>query len=335
MLVNQKLSSRSFLFVILWVIVHINGGLIAFLAWGFRDTANSLIIIVIGSIIFVAMQWAVLRLRVPTFAWLWLLGSLLGIGLCWAILDSYDSTDRAWSSLIIIVTGSIILGAMQWVVLRPRIPKFAWLWLLGSLLGIGFFWNMLDKFGGDITFLIISVFIVISIFVFLRSVYQQNGLYLDAWIVINCVVTLLATHFVGTLDNIFLRFVVGGTIFGVFTGGLLVLLLYFPLDKRTILYIINSIILMVAILISPMFVLMAFALSGVLIPVALIFGITLIITVPLLLIRRLSIWISKRKIASPITFSKPFYKRVVVLDCLLSLNIVLYLLFVSVWPCCY
>ncbi len=234
---------------------------------------------------------------------------------------------------------------MQWVVLRPQVPKSAWLWALGSLLGIGLYWLILYSLFinfDHITLLIISVFIVIGILVFLRSLSQQNGLYLDAWIVINCVGALLVVYFIGTSDSLFLSLVVGGTIFGIFTGGFLVLPLYFSPDRRNIfiLYIINSIISASSLYVVLLFVfplIIYYVVIG--IPVLLILvipiGLGILIGVPGLLIRRLLIWGFKKKIAPPTTFNKLSYESVVVLNCLLLLNVVFWIVFkVVVGVCC-
>ena len=81
-----------------------------------------------------AAQWLVLRRQLPRTGW-WILATLIGYSMPMAFGSLISGLEPPWlASLVNFIEFGVVLGALQWLVLRGRIDHAGW-WIAISIAG--------------------------------------------------------------------------------------------------------------------------------------------------------------------------------------------------------
>jgi hypothetical protein len=156
---DQAKSSVGWTVWLWWVLASAGGGAAGFAAadalLGFMSAALQRVIaevVIFGLIVagLGTMQWLVLRNLFSQAGW-WVVASTVG-GAIVGVGAAFLSSEIEASLIIAYGLSGIILGMLQWIVLRRQTSR-AWLWILASPLGwaiavptVGF----LDQMGQDV-----------------------------------------------------------------------------------------------------------------------------------------------------------------------------------------
>ncbi len=81
-----------------------------------------------------AAQWLVLRRQLPRTGW-WILATLIGYSMPMAFGSLISGLEPSWlASLVNFIEFGVVLGALQWLVLRGHIDHAGW-WIAISIAG--------------------------------------------------------------------------------------------------------------------------------------------------------------------------------------------------------
>ena len=80
-------------------------------------------------------QWIVLRERIPGAGW-WILTSALGFAMVFGISGTARPNENpAMIGIRMAVAFGLVVGALQWIILRQKVARAGW-WVLANILGL-------------------------------------------------------------------------------------------------------------------------------------------------------------------------------------------------------